>query len=123
MKNEVFVSENFPRLIVYDGGFYEGERLICRGNVGLQNLNVTLNKVESLRFCSTNFNATLILFSRTRFRGDFRVFRGNVNLSDLANIINGKDVESLISTNQHLTLSQVRHTRSTSNLPDGHHLV
>jgi hypothetical protein len=113
------VAQTFPRLRLYSEENYRGFRRTIRGNVGIANLEARYDDVESLRFFSTNPNATLVLFSRTRFRGSFRVFRGNTNLRDLDDIIRGNDVESLISSNIRLSLAQIRAIRDSGNLPPG----
>lgn len=92
---------------------------MVRGNVGIRNLERTFGDIESLRFFSTNPNATLVLFSETNFRGRFRVFRGNTNIADLDDIIRGEEPESIISSNRRLTLAQIRAIRNTGTLPNG----
>ena len=93
------------------------------GNLGIRNIDNILDGIESLRFFSTSSNATLVLFTRTRFRGNFRVLRGNRTLRDLDDLISGNDVESIISTNQRLTLQQIRNIRSSGDLPSGYRLI
>jgi len=109
----------FPRLTLFRDEFYRGRRFVVRGNVGIRNLERTFGDIESLRFFSTNPNATLVLFSEPNFRGRFRVFRGNTNIGDLDDIIRGEEPESIISTNRRLTLAQIREIRNTGELPNG----
>ncbi|MNW48992.1 hypothetical protein D3C74_263860 [compost metagenome] len=92
-------------------------------NFGIRNIDNILDGIESLRFFSTSSNATLVLFTRTRFRGNFRVLRGNRSIADLDDFINGNDVESLISSNQRLTLQQIRNIRSSGQLPSGYRVI
>ncbi|OAB47099.1 hypothetical protein PBAT_08180 [Paenibacillus antarcticus] len=112
-----------PRLTVYSEENFRGLRRILRGNLGIRNLENLLGGVDSLRFFSTNPNATLVLFSRTRFRGEFRVIRGNRNIRDLDDLLAGRDVESLISSNQRLTFAQIRQIRRTGVLPRGYRTI
>lgn len=123
MKPDVHVSQTYPRLRVYEEENYLGRRRTYTGNLGIRNTDNILDGIESLRFFSTSSNATLVLFSRTRFRGSFRVLRGNHNIRDLDDFIRGNDVESIISTNQRLTLAQIREIRRTGDLPSGYRLI
>ncbi|MNC22574.1 hypothetical protein D3C76_245690 [compost metagenome] len=123
MKKEVHISQTYPRLTVYSEENHLGRSRIYTGNLGIRNTDAILDGIESLRFFSTSSNATLVLFTRTRFRGSFRVLRGNRNIRDLDDYINGNDVESIISTNQRLTLTQIRNIRDTGNLPAGYRLI
>lgn len=122
--NRVVAQQTFPRLALFSDERFRGNRIILRGNLGIRNLDAgRFDDVESLRFFSTNPNATLVLFTRTNFRGNFRVFRGNRNLADLDDIIGGNDPESLISSNRRLTLAQIRTIRDTGRLPSGFRLL
>ncbi|AIQ46978.1 hypothetical protein R70723_14645 [Paenibacillus sp. FSL R7-0273] len=123
MKPNVHISQTYPRLRVYEEENYLGRRRTYTGNLGIRNTDNILDGIESLRFFSTSSNATLVLFSRTRFRGSFLVIRGNRNIRDLDDYIRGNDVESLISTNQRLTLQQIRDIRRTGDLPSGYRLI
>nr|WP_106406109.1 hypothetical protein [Paenibacillus solani] len=109
----------FPRLALFRNEFYRGRRFVVRGNVGIRNLERAFGEIESLRFFSTNPNATLVLFSEPNFRGRIRVFRGNTNIGDLDDIIRGEEPESIISSNRRLTLAQIREIRNTGELPNG----
>ncbi|MEK3788463.1 MULTISPECIES: hypothetical protein [Paenibacillus] len=123
MRKLVHASQTYPRLTVYEDENYRGRSRVYTGNLGIRNTDAILDGIESLRFFSTNSNATLVLFTRTRFRGNFRVLRGNHSISDLEDYINGNDVESLIATNQRLTLTQIRNIRSSGDLPSGYRLI
>lgn len=123
MKKEVHVSQTFPRLTVWDEENLTGRRRVFTGNLGIRNTDNILDGIESLRFFSTSSNATLVLFTRTRFRGNFRVLRGNRSIRDLDDFISGNDVESIISSNQRLTLEQIRNIRSSGELPSGYRLI
>ncbi|MFS0723803.1 hypothetical protein [Paenibacillus sp. 1P07SE] len=123
MRKWVGISQTFPRLTVYDEENFRGRSRILRGNLGIRDLDNILDGIESLRFFSTNPNATLVLFTRTRFRGNFRILRGNRSIRDLDDLIAGNDVESLISTNQRLTIEQVRRIRRTGRLPQGYRVI
>lgn len=114
------ISQTYPRLTAYSEENYQGRTGIYRGNLGIANLEARLGGIESLRFYSTNGNATLVLFSRTGFRGSYRVYRSNVSLGDLEDIIGGSDAESLISTNANLTNAQIQAIRSSGRLPSGY---
>ncbi|AJS61154.1 hypothetical protein [Paenibacillus sp. IHBB 10380] len=120
---KVSISQRFPLLTVYSEENFRGARRIFTGNLGIRNLDRVLGGIESLRFFSTNPNATLVLFTRTRFRGNFRILRGNRSIRDLDDLIAGNDVESLISTNQRLTVAQVRNIRNTGTLPPGYRVI
>lgn len=109
----------FPRLALFRNEFYRGRRFVVRGNVGIRNLERSFGEIESLRFFSTNPNATLVLFSERNFRGRIRVFRGNTNIGDLDDIIRGEEPESLISSNRRLTRAQIREIQNTGVLPNG----
>lgn len=111
------LTQTFPRLALWTEENFRGRVRVFRGNLGIRNLERF--DAESLRFFSTNRNATLVLFSRTNFRGAFRVFRGNRSIADLDDIIRGLDAESLISSNVGLTLAQIRTIRRTGVLPSG----
>lgn len=113
------IMQTFPRLTLFSEENYRGRVRVVRGNVGIRSLEGRFGDVESLRFFSTNPNATLVLFSRSNFRGLFRVFRGSRNIADLGDFIGGNDVESLISSNVRLTLEQIRRIRRTGSLPSG----
>lgn len=122
-KKETITQVRFPRLTVFSDENFRGRSRILRGNLGIRNIENIVGGIESLRFFSTNSNATLVLFTRTRFRGNFRVIRGNRNIRDLDDFINGRDVESLISTNQRLTLAQIRRIRDSGELPRGYRVL
>lgn len=113
------ISQVFPRLALFTEENYRGRRFVLRGNLGIRTLERRSGDIESLRFFSTNPNATLVLFSRPNFRGQVRVFRGNTNIADLGDIIRGEDAESLVSANFRLTLAQIRNIRNTGVLPAG----
>ncbi len=102
---------------------FGGASRVYTGNSGIRDTETVLDGIESLRFFSTSSDATLVLFTRTRFKGNFQVFRGNRRFADLDDLIRGNDVESLISTNQRLTLQQIRNIRSTGKLPSGYRLI
>lgn len=121
-KKVTITQVRFPRLTVFSEENFRGRSRILRGNLGILNTENIVDGIESLRFFSTNSNATLVLFTRTRFRGNFRVIRGNRNIRDLEDFINGRDVESLISTNQRLTLAQIRNIVETGQLPCGYQI-
>ncbi|MGM1047943.1 hypothetical protein SAMN05661091_1342 [Paenibacillus uliginis N3/975] len=116
---KVSISQVFPRLALFSDENYRGRRFVVRGNLGIRNLDRLFGDIESLRFFSTNPNATLVLFSRPNFRGQFRVFRGNRNIADLDDIIRGEDAESLVMANFRLSLAQIRNIRNTGVLPQG----
>lgn len=120
---KVSISQVFPRLALFTEENYRGRRFIVRGNLGIQNLERRAADFESLRFFSTNANATLVLFSLPNFRGRIRVFRGNTNIADLDDIIRGEDPESLVMSNSRLTLAQIRNIRNTGALPQGFRLI
>ncbi len=117
------VSQTYPRLFLYSEENYRGRRIVWRGNVGIRNLEARYDDIESLRFFSTNSDATLVLFARENFRGRFRVFRGTTNIADLDDIIRGNDPESLIISSSRLTLEQIRRIRRTGVLPEGYRSV
>ncbi|WP_223068189.1 hypothetical protein [Paenibacillus caui] len=123
MPQDVHISQNFPRLTVWDEENFRGNRRVFTGNLGIRRIDNILNGIESLRFFSTNPNATLVLFARPRFRGAFLVLRGNRRLRDLDNLIGGRDVESLISSNRRLTLEEIRRIRRTGTLPPGFRVI
>lgn len=100
-----------------------GRSRVYTGNLGIRNTDAILDGIESLRFVSSNPNATLVLFTRPRFRGNFRILRGSRRLNDLDDLIGGEDVESLIATNQRLTVEQVRQIRASGTLPSGYRLI
>lgn len=117
---KIHQTATYPRLTAYSEEDFQGRTGIYRGNLGISNLDARLGGIESLRFFSTNRNATLVLFSRTGFRGAYRVYRSNVNLRDLDDLINGEDAESLVSTNANLTNAQIQAIRSSGRLPAGY---
>jgi hypothetical protein len=123
MIKRVSALVTYPRLTVYSDENFRGARRIYRGNLGIDNTESILDGIESLRFFSTNPNATLIVFSRRNFRGRYIVYRGNRSLRDLDDLIRGNDVESLISTNQRLTLAQIRTINNTGRLPRGYRRI
>lgn len=112
-----------PRLAVYSEENFFGARRIYRGNLGIGNLESILDGIESLRFFSTNPNATLVVFSQRNFGGRYIVYRGSRNLRDLDDLIRGNDVESLISSNQRLTAAQIQFINNTGRLPRGYRRV
>lgn len=118
----------YPRLTVYGEKYFQGGSAIISGSVGIPdfdilNSDIPLGGMESLRFFSTNPNATLVLFSLTRFRGEFRVFHGLRNVSDLDNLVHGNDANSLISTDRYLMPEQIRAIRDSGQLPDGYRTI
>ncbi|MDF2670876.1 MAG: hypothetical protein K0R67_3182 [Paenibacillus sp.] len=117
------ILQTFPRLTLFSDENFRGRVRILRGNLGIRNLEARFDDVESLRFFSTNPNATLVLFTRRNFQGNFRILRGNRSIADLDDIIAGNDPESLISSNVRLTAQQVRNIRSTRTLPNGFRLL
>jgi hypothetical protein len=93
-----------------------------RGNLGVADIDSVLTGIESLRFFSTNPNATLVLFDRSRFRDNFVILRGNRSIRELDDFLRRGDVESLISSNQRLTPAQRQLTfRISFNLTYGGH--
>ncbi|MFD0673271.1 hypothetical protein [Cohnella sp. GCM10027633] len=114
------ISQTYPRLTAYSEENFQGRTGIYRGNLGIANLDSRIGGIESLRFYSTNSNATLVLFSRTGFRGAYRIYRSNVGLRDLEDLVSGEDAESLISTNANLTNAQIQAIRSSGRLPSGY---
>lgn len=123
MKKLVHISQTSPRLTVYSEENLTGRSRVYTGNLGIRNTDAILDGIESLRFVSSNPNATLVLFTRPRFRGNFRILRGSRRLNDLDDLIGGEDVESLIATNQRLTVEQVRQIRASGTLPSGYRLI
>ncbi|MDU4697062.1 MULTISPECIES: hypothetical protein [Paenibacillus] len=123
MKKLVHISQTSPRLTVYSEENLTGRSRVFTGNLGIRNTDAILDGIESLRFASSNSNATLVLFTRTRFRGNFRILRGSRRLNDLDDLIGGNDVESIIATNQRLTVEQVRQIRASGTLPSGYRLI
>ncbi|TMV52180.1 hypothetical protein FE783_04345 [Paenibacillus mesophilus] len=113
------ILQTYPRLALFSEENYRGRESVVRGSAGIRSLEARFGDVESLRFFSTNPNATLVLFSRSNCKGLFRVFRGNRNIADLRDFIGGNNVESLISSNVRLTLEQIRRIRRTGELPAG----
>lgn len=117
------IVQVFPRLQLFSNANYRGIRRTVRGNLGIRNLEARCGDVESLRFFSTNRNATLVLFSRTNFQGTFRIFRGIRNIADLDGIIAGRDSLSLVQANFRLTLEQIRTIQRNRRLPAGFRLL
>ncbi|WP_340399051.1 hypothetical protein [Paenibacillus sp. FSL H8-0079] len=113
----------FGSLTVYSQENFRGLRRVYRGNLGIADVDSVLTGIESLRFFSTNPNATLVLFDRSRFRDNFYILRGNRSIRELDDILRRGDVESLIATNQRLTAAQVRRIQRTGNLPPGYRLI
>lgn len=113
----------YPRLRVYSEENFRGLRRTYRGNLGIADIDSVLTGIESLRFFSTNPNATLVLFDRSRFRDNFVILRGNRSIRELDDILRRGDVESLISSNQRLTPAQVRVIQRTGSLPSGYRLI
>jgi hypothetical protein len=94
-----------------------------RGNLGIADIDAVLTGIESLKFFSTNPNATLVLFDRSPFRDNFVVLRGNRIIRELDDFLRRGDVESLIASNQRLTLAQIREIRRTGEHPPGYQLI
>ncbi|MBY3624649.1 hypothetical protein HGO21_34680 [Acinetobacter sp. CUI P1] len=113
----------YPRLRVYSEENFRGLRRTYRGNLGIADIDSVLTGIESLRFFSTNPNATLVLFDRSRFRDNFVILRGNRSIRELNDFLRRGDVESLISSNQRLTPAQVRVIQRTGSLPSGYRLI
>lgn len=113
----------YPRLRVYSEENFRGLRRTYRGNLGIADIDSVLTGIKSLRFFSTNPNATLVLFDRSRFRDNFVILRGNRSIRELDDILRRGDVESLISSNQRLTPAQVRVIQRTGSLPSGYRLI
>lgn len=113
----------YPRLRVYSEENFRGLRRTYRGNLGIADIDSVLTGIESLRFFSTNPNATLVLFDRSRFRDNFVILRGNRSIRELDDFLRRGDVESLISSNQRLTPAQVRVIQRTGSLPSGYRLI
>jgi hypothetical protein len=110
----------YLRLRVYSEENVHGLRRTYRGNLGIADIDSVLTGIESLRFFSTNRNATLLLFDRSHFRDNFVILRGNRSIRELDNFLRRGDVESLISSNQRLTPAQVRTIQRTGSLPSGY---
>jgi len=108
----VFSEENFC-----------GLRRTYRGNLGIADIDSVLTGIESLRFFSTNPNATLVLFDRSRFRDKFFILRGNRSIRELDDFLRRGDVESLIASNERLTAAQVRAIQRSGSLPPGYRLI
>jgi hypothetical protein len=123
MKKPVSISQIYPRLTVYSEENFRGLRRVYRGNLGIADIDAVLTGIESLKFFSTNPNATLVLFDRSRFRDNFVVLRGNRIIRELDDFLRRGDVESLIASNQRLTLAQIRKIRRTGELPPGYRLI
>lgn len=113
----------YPRLRVYSEENFRGLLRTYRGNLGIADIDSVLTGIESLRFFSTNPNATLVLFDRSRFRDNFVILRGNRSIRELDDFLRRGDVESLISSNQRLTPAQVRVIQRTGSLPSGYRLI
>lgn len=113
----------YPRLRVYSEENFRELRRTYRGNLGIADIDSVLTGIESLRFFSTNPNATLVLFDRSRFRDNFVILRGNRSIRELDDFLRRGDVESLISSNQRLTPAQVRVIQRTGSLPSGYRLI
>lgn len=122
-KNTSISQIIYPRLTVYSEENFRGLRRVYRGNLGIRDIDSVLTGIESLRFFSTNPNATLVLFDRSRFRDNFVVLRGNRSIRELDDFLRRGDVESLIASNERLTLAQIRKIRRTGNLPPGYRLI
>lgn len=123
MAKPVSISQKYPRLTVYSEENFRGFRRVYRGNLGMPDLDVILTGIESLKFFSTNPNATLVLFNRSRFRDNFVVLRGNRSIRELDDFLRKGDVESLIASNQRLTLAQIREIKRTGELPPGYRTI
>ncbi|MFS0858646.1 MULTISPECIES: hypothetical protein [Paenibacillus] len=123
MVKQVSISQIHPRLTVYSEENFRGLRRVYRGNLGIADIDAVLTGIESLKFFSTNPNATLVLFDRSRFRDNFVVLRGNRIIRELDDFLRRGDVESLIASNQRLTLAQIRQIRRTGELPPGYRLI
>lgn len=123
MAKPVSTCKTCPRLTVYSQENFRGLRRVYRGNLGMPDIDVILTGIESLKFFSTNPNATLVLFDRSRFRDNFVVLRGNRSFRELDDILRRGDVESLIASNQRLTLAQIREIQRTGELPPGYRTI
>jgi hypothetical protein len=123
MEKPVSISQIYPRLTVYSEENFRGLRRVYRGNLGIADIDAVLTGIESLKFFSTNPNASLVLFDRSRFRDNFVVLRGNRIIRELDDFLRRGDVESLIASNQRLTLAQIRKIRRTGELPPGYRLI
>ncbi|WP_342552247.1 hypothetical protein [Paenibacillus sp. FSL R7-0652] len=117
------ILQRYPRLAVYSQENFRGLRRVYRGNLGISDLDAVLTGIESLRFFSTNPNATLVLFDRSRFRGNFVILRGNRSIRDLDDFFRRSDAASLISSNRRLTAAQIRRIQRTGQLPPGFRLI
>ena len=113
----------YPRLTVYSEENFRGLRRTYRGNLGFPDVDTVITGIESLRFFSTNPNATLVLFDRSTFRDNFVILRGNRSIRELDDFLRRGDVESLIATNERLTPTQVRAIQRTGTLPSGYRLI
>ncbi|WP_150268310.1 hypothetical protein [Paenibacillus tepidiphilus] len=113
----------YPRLRVFSEENFRGLRRTFRGNLGIADVDAVLTGIESLRFFSTNPNATLVLFDRSGFRDRFVILRGNRSIRELDDILRRGDVESLIATNQRLTPVQVLAIQRSGRLPAGYRLL
>ncbi|MET3210716.1 UNVERIFIED_CONTAM: hypothetical protein ABIC26_003677 [Paenibacillus sp. PvR008] len=70
MISKAFVSQTYPRLTVFSEDNFRGASRVYTGNLGIRDTDTILDGIESLRFFSTSSDATLVLFTRTRFRGN-----------------------------------------------------
>jgi len=77
----------YPRLTVYSEENFRGHRRTYRGNLGFPDVDTVITGIESLRFFSTNPNATLVLFDRSTFRDNFVILRGNRSIRELDDFI------------------------------------
>jgi len=109
-------TQVFPVLRLYSDENYRGRRLTLRGNVASRDLE-RLFDADSLRFFSTNPNATLVIFSEENFRGSFRIIRGNRNIRDI------DDMESFVMANFRISEADVRRLQRTKRLPNNFRVV
>lgn len=100
----------YPVLRLYSEENYRGRRVTVRGAVAVRDLERHFD-AESLRFFSTNPNATLVIFSEEHFQGRFRIIRGNRNVRDI------DDMESFVMANFRISESDVRRLQRTRQLP------
>ena len=105
-------TQVFPVLNLFSDENFRGRRRTFRGSVAVRDMERRFGfDGESLRFFSTNPNATLVIFSDENFRGSFRIIRGSQNLRDV------EDVESFVMANFRISEAQVRRLQRTKRLP------
>ncbi|RKD21039.1 hypothetical protein BEP19_15275 [Ammoniphilus oxalaticus] len=100
----------FPVLRLFSEENYRGRSVTVRGAVAVRDLERRFD-TDSLRFFSTNPNATLVIFSEKNFHGSFRIIRGNRNIRNI------DDMESFVMANFHISEAQVRRLQRTGRLP------